>query len=87
MILIEALIGTIVSVISIYIWVVIIAALITWVNPDPSNPIVQILYRLTDPVYKKMRQYFPTVIGGVDLAPIILILALQFLQQILVRII
>ena len=87
MILIEALLGTVISVISIYIWVVIIAALITWVNPDPSNPIVQILHRLTDPVYKKMRQFFPTVIGGIDVAPIILILALQFLQQILMRII
>ena len=87
MIILEALIGTIISIINIYIWVVIIAALITWVNPDPSNPIVQILQRLTEPVYKKMRQYFPTVIGGIDIAPIILILALQFIEQILIRII
>ncbi len=87
MIILEALIGTIISIINIYIWVVIIAALITWVNPDPSNPIVQILQRLTEPVYRKMRQYFPTIIGGIDIAPIILILALQFIEQILIRII
>jgi len=85
MIIVEALIGTLLSIINIYIWVVIIAALITWVNPDPSNPIVQILRRLTEPVYRKMRQYFPTSFNGIDFAPIILILALQFLSQILIR--
>ncbi len=72
-------------VINIYIWVVIIAALITWVNPDPSNPIVQILRRLTEPVYAYLRRYIPTVIGGIDLAPIVVILALQFLDLFLVR--
>jgi YggT family protein len=85
MIIVEALIGTLLSIINIYIWVVIIAALITWVNPDPSNPIVQILRRLTEPVYRKMRQFFPTSFNGIDFAPIILILALQFLSQILIR--
>jgi len=86
MILIQAIVSTLAMIINLYIWIVIIAALITWVNPDPSNPIVQFLYRLTEPVYRKMRQYFPTVIGGVDLAPLILIIALQFILQILVRI-
>jgi YggT family protein len=85
MILVEALLGTLLSIINIYIWVVIISALITWVNPDPSNPIVQILRRLTEPVYRKMRQFFPTSFNGIDFAPIILILALQFLSQILMR--
>ncbi len=72
-------------VINLYIWVVIIAALITWVNPDPSNPIVQILRRLTEPVYAFIRRYIPTVIGGIDLAPIVVILALQFIDLFLVR--
>jgi YggT family protein len=85
MIIVEALLGTLLSIINIYIWVVIIAALITWVNPDPSNPIVQILRRLTEPVYRKMREFFPTSFNGIDFAPIILILALQFLSQILIR--
>ncbi len=72
-------IATILSqIITIYMWVVIISALITWVKPDPYNPIVQILRKLTEPVYEYMRRYIPTVISGVDLAPIILILALQF---------
>jgi YggT family protein len=66
-----------------YKWVVIISALITWVNPDPSNPIVQILRRLTDPVYAFIRKYVPTAVGGLDLAPIIIIFGIFFLQQLL----
>ncbi len=70
-------------IISLYIWVVIIAALISWVRPDPYNPIVQTLYRLTEPVYAYIRRYIPTVIGGIDLAPLILIFALQFIELLL----
>jgi len=73
------------QVITIYIWVVIIAALITWVRPDPYNPIVQILSRLTEPVYRLIRRYIPTTIGGVDLSPIIVILALQFIDLFFVK--
>jgi len=67
-------------IIGLYIWVVIIAALITWVNPDPYNPIVRFLRAVTEPVYYYIRRYIPTTFGGFDIAPIILILALQFLQ-------
>ena len=66
--------------ISIYIWVVIIAALITWVQPNPYNPIVRFLWNVTEPVYRYIRRYIPTTFGGIDIAPIILILALEFLQ-------
>ncbi|TLD84501.1 YggT family protein [Helicobacter sp. MIT 11-5569] len=66
--------------INIYIWVIIIAALISWVRPDPYNPIVQILARLTEPLYAKIRRIIPTLIGGVDLTPIIVILALKFID-------
>ena len=65
-------------VINLYLWIVIIAALITWVRPDPYNPIVQILYRLTEPVYMMIRRYIPTNFSGFDIAPLILILGLQF---------
>lgn len=67
-------------VINIYIWVIIIAALISWVRPDPYNPIVQILARLTEPLYAKIRRIIPTQIGGVDLTPILVILALKFID-------
>ncbi len=67
-------------IISIYIWVVIIAALITWVQPNPYNPIVRFLWNVTEPVYRYIRRFIPTTFGGFDIAPIILILALEFLQ-------
>ncbi len=83
---IQAIAQILSMVINIYIWIVIISALLTWVNPDPSNPIVQILRRLTEPVYAFVRRYIPTTIGGIDLSPIIIILGLQFLDLFLVRV-
>lgn len=83
--LIEAIAQILHMVLNIYIWVVIISALITWVRPDPYNPIVQVLRRLTEPVYEFMRRYVPTMIGGIDLAPIIVILSLQFIDLFAVK--
>ncbi|MDL2271489.1 YggT family protein [Desulfovibrio sp. OttesenSCG-928-I05] len=71
---------------SAYTWVVIISALITWVRPDPYNPIVRTLRALTEPVFWRVRRYLPfTYINGLDLSPVVVILALQFLDIILVR--
>ena len=83
MILVTAIVTTLIMMLELYKWVVIISALITWVNPDPSNQIVQILRRLTEPAYAFMRKYIPTVVGGMDLAPIIIIFGIFFLQQLL----
>ena len=68
------------TIISLYKWVIIISALLSWVQPDPYNPIVQMLYRLTEPVYAMVRKVIPTVFGGMDMAPLIIIFALQFLE-------
>ena len=73
------------TVINVYIWVIIAAALISWVRPDPYNQIVQLLYRLTEPVYAAIRRVIPTVFGGIDLAPIIVLLSLQFIDRFFVR--
>ncbi len=67
-------------IIELYVWVVIIAALITWVQPNPYNPIVRFLYSVTEPIYAFIRRYIPTTFGGFDIAPIILILVLKFIQ-------
>ena len=83
--LIQALAQILHMVINIYIWVVIIAALVSWVRPDPYNPIVQTLYRLTEPVYARIRRYVPTVVGGIDLAPLIVIFGLQFIDLFFVK--
>jgi YggT family protein len=68
-----------------YMWVLIIRALISWVNPDPWNPIVQFLYRITEPVLRPVRQRLPMT--GIDFSPIIVILAIMFLQRFLVPVI
>ena len=67
--------------IQIYVWIIIISAIVSWVRPDPYNPVVQLLYRLTEPVYARVRKIIPTVFGGIDLAPIIVLLMLQFLDR------
>ncbi|MBI9110475.1 YggT family protein [Maridesulfovibrio ferrireducens] len=72
-------------VLNLYMWVVIISALITWVNPDPYNPVVRFLRKATEPVFAKVRQYIPFVnIGGFDLSPIVVILIIQMLDIALV---
>ena len=71
-------------ILSIYVWIIIIRAVITWVSPDPGNPIVQILYRITEPVLAPVRYRMPNF-GGMDLSPLIVILAIFFLQNFLVR--
>ena len=83
--LIEAFATILHTLINVYIWVIIIAALISFVRPDPYNPIVQILFRLTNPVYAFIRKFVPTLIGGIDLAPLIVILALQFVDLFVVK--
>ena len=70
---------------SCYMWIVVIAALITWVNPDPYNPIVRFLFSATEPVMRKIRRHVPARIGGIDFTPIIVIAGLVFLDWALAR--
>lgn len=67
-----------------YMWIVIIRALISWVNPDPYNPIVRFLYQATEPVLYRVRRYLPYT-GGIDFSPLIVILIIIFLQTFLVN--
>lgn len=71
---------------NLYIWILIIATLLSWVRPDPYNPIVQVLYRLSEPVFAKVRRLIPTNIGGLDLAPLIVIVGLKFIDLTFIRI-
>ena len=78
-------VGVILSyLLTIYIWIIIIRALLSWVNPDPYNPIVQILYRLTEPVLAPVRYRMPDI-GGIDASPIVVLLIIFFLQSFLVQ--
>ena len=72
-------------VLELYMWVIIIRALLSWVNPDPYNPIVQFLYSITEPVLYRIRQLIPMSGIGIDFSPIIVLLAIVFLQGFLVE--
>ena len=67
-----------------YIWVVIARALISWVNPDPYNPIVRFLYNVTEPVLRPVRRILPMGIG-IDFSPLIVIAVIYFLQIFVVK--
>ena len=82
---VEAVAQILHMVINLYIWIVIISALISFVRPDPYNPLVQILYRLTNPVYALVRRFVPTIIGNIDAAPLIVILTLTFIDLFAVK--
>ena len=69
----------------IYKWIVIIAALLSWVNPDPYNPIVRFLHAVTEPVFRPIRRFIGYRLGPIDISPIIVILAIIFIQSFLVR--
>ncbi len=72
------------TVLWLYMWVIIARALISWVNPDPWNPIVQFLERVTEPVLSPIRRWVGFRMG-IDLSPIIAILIISFLQIALVK--
>ena len=73
----------ILGVLELYKWVIIISAILSWVQPDPYNPIVQVLNRLTVPAYNLVRKYIPTTFGGMDIAPVIILFAIIFIQTFL----
>src|SRR5690348_18241284 len=82
---IEALASVLNSLLELYFWIVLISALLSWVNPDPRNPIVRFLYSVTEPVLYWLRRRLPfLVIGGFDLSPLILLFRIRFAQRVLV---
>lgn len=67
-----------------YVWIIIGRAIISWVNADPYNPIVRFLYEATEPLLGRIRRFLPISVGGIDFSPLILIMAIMFLQSFLV---
>jgi len=67
-----------------YMWILVARAVISWVSPDPYNPIVQFLVRSTEPVLRPVRRLLPLP-GGIDFSPLVVILGLLFLQRFLIR--
>jgi YggT family protein len=81
---ITALATVISMVLTLYMYVIIARAVLSWVSPDPYNPIVRFINNITDPVLNWIRMKLPANFGGIDISPMIVILAIIFLQQFLV---
>ncbi|MCZ7652378.1 MAG: YggT family protein [Thermoanaerobaculia bacterium] len=76
-----SLLQLVAGLLELYTWVVVIRALVSWVSPDPYNPIVRLLHQLTEPLLRPLRRLAPPRrLGGLDLSPILLILIVQFLR-------
>ena len=83
--LIEGIAYIVEAALSIYMWIIIARALISWVNPDPYNRIVIFLYRVTEPVLGPIRRWIPLGHLGIDISPIVVILVIYFLKIFLLQ--
>ena len=68
-----------------FMWVVIARAILSWVSPDPYNPIVRFIHNITEPVLYQIRKRLPLNFGGIDFSPILVLLAIIFLRQYVVQ--
>lgn len=68
-----------------YMWIVIASALISWVNPDPYNPIVRFLHTATEPVFRRIRRIIGFRLGVIDISPMVVILAILFVKYFLIQ--
>ena len=84
-IFLEAVAGVLNFALTIYMYIIIARAVISWVNPDPRNVIVQFLNRATEPVLYWVRRKLPIKLGGLDFSPIIVILAIWFAKGFIVK--
>jgi YggT family protein len=67
-----------------YLWVVIISAVMSWIEPNPYNPIVRFVYSITEPVFDWVREHLPVIFGGIDFSPVLVILAIELSRQVLI---
>jgi YggT family protein len=70
---------------TLYMWIIIAGAVLSWVNPDPYNPIVRFINTATEPVFYQIRKRLPVNFGGLDISPVIVILAIIFIQTFVVN--
>ncbi len=82
--LLEAIAFILNTALTIYMWVIIISSLLTWVNPDPYNPIVRFLYSVTDPVLRPIRKRLGMAMG-IDISPLIVIFAIMFVRSFIIK--
>ena len=80
----QSVAGLLDMVLTLYVWLIVARAVISWVNADPYNPIVRTLCNLTDPALNRLRQMLPMTFGGIDVSPIVAIFIVWFLRAFLV---
>ena len=68
----------------VYFWIIIARALVSWVSPDPYNPVVRFLYRATEPVLRPIRRRLPATMN-LDLSPLVVLLALKIIEWVVVE--
>ena len=68
-----------------YMWIIVIRAVLSWVDPDPYNPIVRFVELVTEPLLAPIRRWIPIRGMGIDFSPVIILLAIVFLQSFLVK--
>ena len=68
------------AVLTIYMWIIIARAVLSWVNPDPYNPIVRFIHNVTEPVLYRIRRALPVTYAGIDFSPIVVFFAIMFLK-------
>ena len=74
------------ALLNLYFWIVIVSAVLSWVNPDPYNPIVRGIRTLTEPVFYRIRKWMPfTYFSGIDFSPFVVVLAIKFIQVFMTR--
>jgi YggT family protein len=81
----QALAAVLNWVLEIYWWLIVIRAVLSWVNPDPMNPIVQFIERATEPLLSKFRAWIPAYKIGIDLSPVFALMLIYFLKIFLVQ--
>jgi len=67
-----------------YFWIIIVRAILSWVSPDPYNPIVRFIHRVTEPVLRPIRYRLPTLAMGLDLSPVVVLLAIKVAEWVVV---
>jgi YggT family protein len=72
------------SLLTLYLYVVIISALMTWIEPNPYNPIVRFIYSITEPLFEWFREHVPIVFGGLDFSPILVIIVIELIQRVVI---
>ncbi len=81
----EAFAAVVNMLLTFYMWIVVARAVISWVNPDPYNPIVRFLYSATEPLLYRIRRMLPVYAGGIDFSPIVVFIAIIFVQRFLIQ--